>query len=183
VMAWGHPPEALAKEDDEGLIINGRFRMSSGIDCMVFGDRVKTSDGVQVWSESHLTRWNWDTPRIFKAGPGKRTEIDADYPPFPWQHVLAKPLLRETDDYLVASIRSFVDAVHGEKRELFISGDDLRRALEIAIASKLSAQLGSQPVKLPLKDRTLALVPTRYRWLGGDASGNPQTAADAAGER
>jgi hypothetical protein len=116
--------------------------MTSGVDCLVFGERVPTSDGVQVWSDSRLVKWNWDVPRIFQASDSKR---------------------KEGDDYLVASIRSFVDAVHGVKNELFVSGRDLRQALEIAIASKLSAQLGNQPVKLPLKDRTLSLLPSSYR--------------------
>ena len=53
------------------------------------------------------------------------------------------------DDYLISSIRSFIDAVE-KGTELFISGHDLRQALEIAIACKLSAQLGNRPVKLPL---------------------------------
>ena len=44
------------------------------------------------------------------------------------------PSLREADDYLVASIRSFVDAVHSGKPELFFSGHDLRQALEAFIA-------------------------------------------------
>ncbi|MFN0170190.1 MAG: Gfo/Idh/MocA family protein [Bryobacteraceae bacterium] len=183
VMAWGHPPEALARDDDGGLIINGRFRMTNGIECLVFGDRDKTSDGVQIWSDSHIVRWNWDSPRISQSGVGGRKEVAANYPPFLWKHVLAKPPLRDTDDYLVSSIRSFVDAVHGSKNTLFVSGHDLRQALEVAIASKLSAQLGNQPVKLPLKDRTLALLPSPYRWVGGDAAGRPQTAAEAAGER
>ena len=86
------------------------------------------------------------------------------------------------DGYLVSTIRSFVDAVHMRSGSLFVSGHDLRQALEVAIACKLSAQLGSQPVSLPLKDRSLTLLPSSYRWLGGDASGNPQSVTDAAGE-
>ena len=76
------------------------------------------------------------------------------------------------DDYLVTAIRSFLDAVD-KGRELFISGHDLRQALEIAIACKLSAQLGNRPVKLPLEDRSLALYPRPYRWLGGDVTNRP----------
>ncbi len=183
VMAWAYPPEALAGKDDTGLMINGRFRMTNGLECTVFPERDKTSDGVQIWSDSHIVRWNWDSPRIAQAGAGGRKEIDANYPPFPWKHILDKLPLRDTDDYLVASIRSFVDAAHGSGNTLFVSGHDLRQALEVAIASKHSAQLGNQPVKLPLKDRTLALFPSPYRWVGGDAAGRPQTAAEAAGER
>ena len=66
---------------------------------------------------------------------------------------------------------------------LYISGQDLRQALEIAIACKLSAQLGDLPVKLPLEDRSLTLYPSRYRWLGGDVTGRPQTSEEAAGKK
>jgi hypothetical protein len=90
--------------------------------------------------------------------------------------------LRPSDNYLVSSIRSFVDAVVTGS-DLFVSGHDLRQALEIAIASKLSAQLGNKPVKLPLEDRSLALYPRKYRWLGGDASGRPQSSEEAAGKK
>ena len=62
-----------------------------------------------------------------------------------------------------------------------ISGHDLRQALEVAIASKLSAQLGSVPVKLPLKDRSLTLYPSPYRWSGGDTTGTFLTLDEAAG--
>jgi hypothetical protein len=34
-------------------------------------------------------------------------------------------------------------------------------------------------VTLPLEDRSLTLYPTEYRWLGGDASGRPQSVAEA----
>jgi len=106
VMAWAHPPEALAREDDQGLLINGRFRMTSVVDCLVFGERAPANDGVQVWSDGYLVKWNWDVPRVFQTAEAKRKDIDANYPPFPWRHVLYKPPLRESDDYLVASIRS-----------------------------------------------------------------------------
>ena len=49
----------------------------------------------------------------------------------------------------------------------------------MAIAAKYSALWGSVPLALPLEDRSLALYPRAYRWLGGDASGLPQTIAEA----
>jgi hypothetical protein len=67
--------------------------------------------------------------------------------------------------------------------ELYISGHDLRQALEIAIACKLSAQLGDRSVKLPLEDRSLMLYPRPYRWLGGDATGLIQNPEEAAGKK
>ena len=39
------------------------------------------------------------------------------------------------------------------------------------------------PVKLPFEDRSLTLYPSRYRWLGGDATGRSQTSEEAAGKK
>jgi predicted dehydrogenase len=183
VMAWGSPPEAMAREDDHGLVINGRFIMQNGLPCQVFGSKTPNS-GVDVWTETSLIRWDWAVPRIFEGrdSRGARREIHPHFPPFPWRDVIEKAGLRAGDDYLVASIRSFLDAVRTGS-ELWISGHDLRQALEIAIAAKLSAQLGNAPVKLPLRDRSLTLYPSPYRWLGGDATGRPQSAEEAAGKR
>lgn len=179
IMAWGSPAEALAKESDEGLSVNGCFRLSTGVMCSVFGTKTPYG-GVDVWTDNTLVRWDWDAPQIYSGldAKGARKRIEPNYSPFPWRHVIAQAGLRAGDDYLVASIKSFIEAVKTGSK-LAISGHDLRQALEIAIAAKLSAQLGNLPVKLPLKDRSLTLYPSRYRWLGGDQSSNPQSAEDA----
>jgi hypothetical protein len=41
---------------------------------------------------------------------------------------------------------------------------------------------GGRPLSLPLADRSLTLMPSPYRWLGGDAVGSPQSAEEASGE-
>ena len=150
--------EVLSSDTDEGLVINGRFRLSSGIDCPVFGTATP-QQGVDVWSEDALIRWDWQPPEIYRGfdAAGSRVRIDPRYAPYDWSQF----------SYLTGSIRSFLAAVETGS-ELAISGHDLRQALEAAIAAKLSAQLGSVPVKLPLEDRSLTLYPTAYRWLGGD---------------
>ncbi|MSO23242.1 MAG: Gfo/Idh/MocA family oxidoreductase [Acidobacteria bacterium] len=179
VMAWGNPPEAMAKETDEGLNINGYFRLNTGVTCSVFGSETPYG-GVDVWTEKALVRWDWGAPQIYSSADarGARQLIDPQYTAFPWRHIITQAGLRAGNDYLIASVRSFIDAVRTGSK-LAISGHDLRQALEIAIASKVSAQLGNVPVKLPLKDRSLTLYPVRYRWLGGDESGSPQAAEEA----
>ena len=176
------------QKDDKGLNVNALFRMGRGPDCQVFGLTqpygTRQLSGVDVWSEDTLVRWKWSKPEIYQGtdGGGSRRLVDPKYRPFSWRRILDEvPGLRKSDNYLVASIRSFVDAVRGES-ELWISGHDLRQALEVAIACKVSALRGNRPVKLPLKDRSLALYPRPYRWLGGDATENPQSLEDAAGE-
>ena len=187
VLAWAGPPEALEQKDDKGLNVNALFRMSRGPDCQVFGLTqpygTRQLSGVDVWSEDTLVRWKWAKPEIYPGDRRRRFPPSrrSGYRPFSWRRILDEvPGLRKGDDYLVASIRSFVDAVRSGS-ELWISGHDLRQALEVAIACKVSALQGNRPVKLPLQDRSLALYPRPYRWLGGDATENPQSTDDAAG--
>ena len=171
VIAWGTPEEALEQEADEGLIIHGWFRLSSGLDCAVYGTPTP-GRGVEVWTAESLVRWDWGPPEIYHGldASGARIRIEPEYAPYPWSEF----------GYLTGSIRSFLAAVGGEGSP-WISGHDLRQALEVAIAARHSARLGSAPVRLPLEDRSKALYPRAYRWSGGDASGQPQDLAEAAG--
>ena len=192
VIAWGSPLKALNQKSDLGLDINGLFRLSSGLECQVFGTQKPSSAnspqqrGVDVWTDDALVRWAWRAPKIFLGtdAQGARKQIDPHYPAYPWTDVLetSEMLRRRGIDYLVSSIRSFLSAVETSS-EPWISGYDLRQALEIAIACKLSAQLDNKPVQLPLKDRSLVLFPEPERWVGRDGIGKPQSAEDAAGKR
>jgi len=170
VMAWGEPPEALTQDEDVGLAISGVFRMSSGLECQVFGMEASTGY-VDVWTEDTLIRATSEPPEIYRGYDkrGARVRIDPHFQPYEWSQFR----------YLTGSIRSFLAAVETGS-ELAISGHDLRQALEVAIACKLSAQLGSAPVKLPLKDRSLFLYPAPGRWLGKDPIGRIQTPEEAA---
>ena len=171
VVAWGTPEEALNGETDEDLIIHGHFQMTSGLSCQVFGTETPRR-GVDVWTEDSLISWDWAPPTIYRGldKSGNRLQIDPEYAPYEWDEF----------SYLTGSIRSFLAAVSGEG-EPWITGHDLRQSLEVAIACKQSALLSSAPVKLPLEDRSVSLFPRPYRWLGGDASGKPQSVDDAAG--
>ena len=169
IIAWGNPSEALNAETDEGLIINGHFHLTNGLTCSVFGTQTP-GRGVDVWTEACLIRWDWNPPEIFKGYDqhGNRIRFDPNYSPYPWHEF----------NYLTGSIRSFLAAVDGNGHP-WITGADLRQALEVAIAAKHSALRNSAPVKLPLEDRSLALYPRPYRWLGGDATGRPQSIQEA----
>ena len=169
VTAWGHPDEALRGDTDEGLIINGLLQLTNGLTCAVFGEPTPYR-GVDVWSRDALVRWDWGPPEIYRgmADDGRRKEIERDYAP------LAYPQF----NYLGTSILSFLQVLENGG-QLAISGHDLRQSLEVAIAAKFSALLGSIPLALPLQDRSLTLYPRPYRWLGGDQSGRPQSVEEA----
>ncbi|HCR19830.1 MAG TPA: hypothetical protein DIU35_20325 [Candidatus Latescibacteria bacterium] len=171
IVAWGSPEEQLKGDTDEGILVHGIFRMNSGIDCAVFGTPTP-SRGVEVWSEEGLVKWDWAPPRLYSGfdSKGERMEIDPGYPDYPWSEF----------GYLTGSLRSFIRAVEGSG-EPWVTGHDLRQALEVAIAAKHSAGHNAKLVKLPLEDRTMSLLPRPYRWLGGDLAGNPQSLKEAAG--
>lgn len=169
VTAWGHPDEALHGDTDEGLIINGLLQLTNGLTCAVFGEPTPYR-GVDVWSRDALVRWDWAPPEIYRgmADDGRRKEIEHAYAP------LAYPQF----NYLGTSILSFLQVLENGG-QLAISGHDLRQSLEVAIAAKFSALLGSIPLALPLQDRSLTLYPRPYRWLGGDQSGRSQSVEEA----
>jgi len=173
VIAWGTPENTLEQENDSDLIINGQFTLSSGLVCPVFGTPTPRR-GVEVWTEDSLVSWDWGPPEIFRGfdAEGNRMAVEPQYAPYEWNEF----------GYLTGAIRSFLATLETGS-ELWISGHDLRQALEVAIAAKVSALRGSAPVKLPLEDRSLSLYPRPYRWLGGDFSGNPQTVEEAAGDK
>ena len=169
VIAWGKPEEALRGESDEGLIINAHFQLSNGLACTVFGEQTPHR-GVDVWSDEALVRWDWGAPEIYQGFDPSGTRIRVERPYTP----LAYPRF----SYMATSILSFLEVLE-KGGELYISGSDLRQSLEVAIAAKYSALWGSVPLKLPLEDRSLALYPRAYRWLGGDQSGRSQTTREA----
>ena len=171
VVAWGQPAHKLAEEeDDAGLAIHARFTMSDGLSVPVFAAETPHS-GVDLWTDAALIRWEWDATTIYAGSDaaGRRVPLQRPFTPVEYPRF----------SYLGTSIGSFLDAVRTGS-ELRISGHDLRQALEVAIAAKRSAALGSVPVTLPLKDRGLTLRPRAYRWLGGDVTGSEQSLAEAS---
>ena len=169
VVAWGSPEEALHEDSDEGLIINGQFRLDNGLTCPVFG-LPTPGRGVEVWSDDSLVRWDWGPPEIYQGfdQSGARIRVERPYTPLQYPRFT----------YMGTSILSFLDVVENGG-ELYVSGRDLRQSLEAAIAAKYSALWGSVPLKLPLEDRSLTLYPRAYRWLGGDQSGSVQSYREA----
>ena len=171
VIAWGMPEDALKSNSDDGLIVNGHFRLSNGLICPVFGGETPYR-GVDVWTDKALIRWNWGPPGIYCGfdSDGARLKVNRPYTPLQYPRF----------SYMATSIMSFLQVIESDGK-LAVSGHDLRQSLEVAIAAKYSALWGSVPLKLPLEDRSLALYPREYRWLGGDQSGQIQSSQEALG--
>ena len=153
--------DAMHKKEDMGVAINGIFTMDTGILTNVYGQPTPLR-GIDVWTDDSLIRWEWAPPQIFKGFDknGHRIEIDPKYAGYEWSEF----------GYRTGSIRSLIRALETGS-EPWVTGHDLRQALEAAIASRLSSQLGNVPIKLPLEDRSLSIYPRQYRWEGGDVAG------------
>ena len=185
VICWGQPESNVYTVDDE-MLSNGIFTMTNGVKVPFYGtsidDTVKTKVrkndgikevhklGVDVWTEDSLIRWFWEEVEIYQGfdKEGKRILTNPKFTPWKWQQF----------GYMTSSIRSLIKGIETGS-ELAVSGHDLRQALEVAIAMKLSAQKGNVPIKLPLNDRTSTLIPEIYRWIGGDQTGNVQSVEEA----
>ena len=159
VIAWAEPEDVLQSDCDWGLTVDARFKMSGGLDCPVYGKPTEGTALVEVWSEDSLIKAGWDAPEIYQGFDehGRRMKQEVQFTDYGWTETT----------HLWGAIRSLLNAVRTGS-ELWISGHDLRQALEVAIASQVSAKRGSVPMKLPLEDRSLTLYPRPYRFLGGD---------------
>lgn len=161
VITWGEPEELLESDSDEGQKFQGCLRLTNGLECPLLCMDTPKSD-VYVLTEDTLIRdSSGSLPEVYRGfdEKGARIPFRQEYPAYEWSEF----------GYLTGSIRSFLTAVETGS-EPWISGHDLRQALEVAIAAKISAQRGSVPVRLPLEDRSLVLYPTPYRWHGGDVT-------------
>ena len=160
VRAWARPdgnmaPDMLTTDRDVGWVFSGILRLSNGMQCPAFGS---AHGGVDVWNEEALIRWDWDRPEIFQGygADGGRQRVDPGYAPQPWSQFVSSQS---------GSAYSFMRAVE-TGGEPWVSGHDMRQALEVAIALMLSYRRGTVPIPLPLEDRSLALYPSPFRWEG-----------------
>lgn len=64
----------------------------------------------------------------------------------------------------LASVQAMIDAIENGVDPVG-SGENSRKCLEIAIALRESHRRGKTPVRLPLEDRSLKIVPPMSRWL------------------
>ena len=71
---------------------------------------------------------------------------------------------RSAENRNLASVQVMIEAIENGVDPIG-SGENSRKCLEIAIALRESHRRGRTPVRLPLEDRTLRIVPPMSRWL------------------
>ena len=151
-------------DHDQG---GGRLlHFANGIEAFVHA-RAGTKSGVQVLGEWGVFFWDWADVYLWRNQSTWSLPWDLrlrDFSrlqriPFPY------PKLAYPDIYpgITGGLQSLIDAIE-HRGEPYTSGDDIRRVLEVAIASVSSARRGRIPVDLPLADRNLAIIPRPERW-------------------
>jgi predicted dehydrogenase len=162
VIGWmeGDP----ASENDQAA--GGCLHFANGIEGYIQMP-LTAKRGMEVLGEYGALGWNWSSVHILKdmVPWNPRGIIDLEEVPFPYPQVKYHHLYPG----LTNQIQSLLDCLE-KGGEPLTSGDDMRKVLEIAIALRESHRKGRVPVQLPIKDRSLKIIPQPYRWLGGKAS-------------
>jgi len=137
----------------------GRLGLEGGIICEILQPETDhhdchlslTGDNGQVW----LMR---PRPVLIQGAGAQATPVHPEF------------MEDDGDDFFAGTIQRLLDAFDSGEEPLS-SGEDYARALETAIALKLSASRGGERVALPLEDRAQRLLPHPYRLFGGDVAG------------
>lgn len=149
----------------------GHVRFANGIEGLIHrqpsarqGYEVLCSRGVFVSDNAHVHAWKL-------ADEADRPSADALRPVegvLPGTHVYRGRTARDAEGWRImprqdATTQSMVDALE-QDIEPRANGDNGRKALELAIAIRESHRRGHTPVRLPLEDRNLKIIPGPGRW-------------------
>ncbi len=147
--------------------IGGYIRFANGVECFSSYDEVRWR-GIEVIGSGGVLYNSNNTSiglKLLKnSGEGGLVEVTGlfkDYAPEPrhddegW---------RNPGETMKAIVQNIVDSLDTGSPLEITTGDDLKHALEMAIALRESHRRGRAPVTLPLEDRSLRLYPEKGRW-------------------
>jgi len=157
---------------DHDQQIGGVIRFANGITAHIH-DKQGVRQGVEVVCENGVFTSDYTTFRFYKRPDGANAnrlnwsdleEIEGLLDPAldfgPWQE---DGWLRMSDRQ-ADTAQSMIDALD-QDIEPRATGDNGRIVLELSIALRESERRGFSPVKLPLEDRTLQIIPAASRML------------------
>ena len=123
---------------------------------------------------SHGLLYNWNNTgvglKLFKAEGDPLHRNDLKEVEGLFEQYQVEPREFEADGWrspevvMVGIVQALVEALEEGTELQITTADDLRHALEIAIALRQSARQGHIPIKLPLEDRSLVMYPKKMRW-------------------
>ena len=166
-----HSDYEQAHEEGAGEVgaVGGYIRFANGVECFSSWEDVGWRGIEVIGTEGMICNSN-NTGlglRLFKSGArgaglhevegvfGEYVEEDRGYDAEGW---------RDPGSTTKGIVQELVDYMRGGQPPGATSGDDMRHALEIAIALRESKRRGHAALELPLTDRGLALYPVKARW-------------------
>ncbi len=147
--------------------IGGYIRFDNGLECFSHYNAAKR--GIQVIGSKGSFETDWRSFRFHKVPDGAEGRFLADYEEVPGILPDVKQRHRDEEGWLTpgerlaATVQWVVDSIETGTPPT-CSGNDLRKSLEICIAMRESHRKGHAPIKLPLEDRSLTMLPETYRW-------------------
>ena len=151
--------------------IGGYIRFGNGVECFssYTGPRYR---GIEVVGTHGLITNSSNTGlglRLFKTddptGNPELTEVEGLFQPRPTgEREHDAEGWRLPSETMVSSLDALVESMDSGQPLQITTGDDLRHALEIAIALRESARHGSAPFELPVADRGIMMYPEAWRW-------------------
>ena len=166
VEGWTLPPDSgwmppvEVSESEIDCPAYGRLGLLGGVVCEIPAPSEQGgSCPVRVTGENGQVWMTGPKPVLIQGNGAASTPV---YPDF-----LDTP---SPDEFFTRRIEWLMQAFD-TGQDVLDSGHGYRQALEIAIALKQSAESGHRRIALPLKDRSLRIVPHPYRLLGGDVAG------------
>ena len=153
--------------------IGGYIRFANGVECFSSFAHVRWQ-GIEVVGSDGVLRNSNNTSiglKLLKTsgdrgpgGAGELVEVDGLFKEYAPEVRYDEEGWRNPGETMMAIVQNLVDSLDTGSPLEITTGDDLRHALEMAIALRESHRKGHVPVSLPLDDRTLRLYPERGRW-------------------
>ena len=154
--------------------LGGYIRFANGVECFSSYTGPEWMGLEVIGTRGVIHNWNNTALglRLFKtkAGADPREhpdliEVEGAFKPRPRaERGYDAEGWRTVEEVLMESISSLVDSLDKGTELEITTGDDLRHALEIAIALRESARRNQARVELPLADRSLVMYPQKGRW-------------------
>ncbi len=181
VIGWVEGDPFSDYEDDHGEGntwyggLGGYIRFTNGIECFS-SYRPIGWRGIEVIG-SHGVLYNSNNTglglHLLKAEKGADPksftdlrEVDGLFRgPFSGERGYDEEGWRDTGGVMPGIVKGLVESLETGAPLKLTTGDDMRHALEMAIGLRESARRGHTPVKFPIEDRSLVMLPQRTRWF------------------
>ena len=141
-QAPGHYWRGVEVVGTEGTIFNSN---NTGPGLRLF--KKKTSDSPTDW---------YDLEEVEGAFKPRRTSPERPYDDEGWRY---------PGDVMLGIVDEMVDNLANDTPIGATTGDHMRHSLELAIGLRESARNGNTPIKFPIEDRSIVMLPQRSRWF------------------